>query len=78
MKVDTKLSKYGAVCCSKLHSSVGTGIKLVFIPKGCKITKIWALKLKRDGFELSPYTKLCERHFEKDPFAVNPDCWIST
>ena len=34
---------------------------------------IWVLKLKRGGFEPSQYTKLCERHFEKDQFAVNPD-----
>ena len=29
--------------------------------------------MKRDGFEPSEYSKLCERHFEKDQFAINPD-----
>jgi hypothetical protein len=41
--------------------------------KDAKLRKIWTARLKTDEFQPSQYTKLCERHFEKDQFAVNPD-----
>nr|XP_022298322.1 THAP domain-containing protein 3-like [Crassostrea virginica] len=46
---------------------------MYLFPKDPKFRKIWTLRLKRDGFEPSEYSKLCERHFEKDQFAINPD-----
>jgi hypothetical protein len=46
---------------------------MYLFPKDAKLRKIWTVRLKTDGFQPSQYTKLCERHFEKDQFAVNPD-----
>jgi hypothetical protein len=42
-----------------------------------KLKKIWTVRLKSDEFQPSQYTKLCERHFEKDRFAVNPELAVS-
>lgn len=63
------------VQCAALNCTVksGQGLSLYLFPKDAKLRKIWVLKLKRDGFEPSQYTKLCEHHFEKDQFVVNPD-----
>jgi hypothetical protein len=36
-----------------------------------KLRKIWTVRLTTDGFQPSQYTKLCERHFENNQFAVN-------
>lgn len=46
---------------------------MYLFPRDPKFRKIWTLRLKRDGFKPSQYTKLCERHFDKDQFSVNPD-----
>lgn len=51
----------------------GQGLSMYLFPRDPKFRKIWTLGLKRDGFEPSQYTKLCERHFDKDQFSVNPD-----
>jgi len=50
---------------------------MYLFPKDPKLRKIWTVRLKRDGFQPSQYTKLCERHFEKDQFVVNPDLAVS-
>ena len=42
-----------------------------------KLQKIWTVRLKSDEFQPSQYTKLCERHFEKDQFVVNPELAVS-
>ena len=42
-----------------------------------KLKKIWTVRLKSDEFQPSQYTKLCERHFEKDQFVVNPELAVS-
>ena len=39
--------------------------------KDVKLRKIWTERLKRQGFQPSAYTKLCERHFASDQFSVN-------
>jgi hypothetical protein len=51
----------------------GHGISMYFFPKDAKVRKICTVRLTTDGFQPSQYTKLCERHFEKDQFAVNPE-----
>lgn len=51
----------------------GQGISMYLFPKDPKLRKIWVVKMKREGFVPSNYSKLCERHFEKDQFSVNPD-----
>lgn len=63
------------VQCAALNCTVksGQGLSMYLFPKDPKFRKIWTLRLKRDGFEPSEYSKLCERHFEKDQFAINPD-----
>ena len=63
------------VQCAALNCTIksGHGISMYLFPKDAKLRKIWTARLKTDEFQPSQYTKLCERHFEKDQFAVNPD-----
>ena len=63
------------VQCAALNCTIksGHGISMYFFPKDAKVRKIWTVCLTTDGFQPSQYTKLCERHFEKDQFAVNPE-----
>lgn len=63
------------VQCAALNCTIksGQGLSMYLFPRDPKFRKIWTLRLKRDGFEPSQYTKLCERHFDKDQFSVNPD-----
>lgn len=67
------------VQCAALNCTVksGHGISMYLFPKDAKLRKIWTVRLKRDAFQPSQYTKLCERHFEKDQFVVNPDLAVS-
>lgn len=63
------------VQCAALNCTVKSdqGLSIYVFPSDPKFRKIWTLRMKRDGFEPSEYSKLCERHFEKDQFAINPD-----
>ena len=65
--------------CAALNCTIksGHGISTYLFPKDAKLRKIWTVRLKTDGFQPSQYTKLYERHFEKDQFAVNPDLAVS-
>jgi hypothetical protein len=47
------------VQCAAISCTVksGQGLNLYLFPKDAKLRKIWALILKRDGFEPSEYTK---------------------
>jgi len=72
-------SYHGMAQCAALNCTVksGHGISVYLFPKDATLRKIWTVRLKRDGFQPSQYTKLCERHFEKDQFVVNPDLAVS-
>jgi hypothetical protein len=67
------------VQCASLNCTIksGHGISIYLFPKDAKLRKIWTVRLKTDGFQPSQYTKLYERHFENDQFAVNPDLAVS-
>ncbi|KAL3881363.1 hypothetical protein ACJMK2_027812 [Sinanodonta woodiana] len=63
------------VQCAALKCTVksGQGLSMYLFPKEPHLRKIWTVKLKRDNFVPSDYTKLCERHFEKSQFVMNPE-----
>ncbi|KAL3882473.1 hypothetical protein ACJMK2_028810 [Sinanodonta woodiana] len=63
------------VQCAALNCTVksGQGFSVYLFPKEPHLRKIWTVKLKRDNFVPSDYTKLCERHFEKGQFVMNPE-----
>ena len=69
---------HSMVQCAALNCTIksGHGISMYLFPKDAKLRKIWTVRLKTDGFQPSQYTKLCERHFEKEQFAVNPDLGV--
>ncbi|XP_062589461.1 THAP domain-containing protein 10-like [Saccostrea cucullata] len=62
------------VQCAAFNCTVksGQGKSMFLFPKDPKLKKIWTLKLKRDGFQPTRYTKLCELHFDKGQFTVHP------
>ena len=59
---------HSMVQCAALNCTIksGHGISMYLFPKDAKLRKIWTVRLKTDGFQPSQYTKLCERHFEKN------------
>lgn len=63
------------VQCAALNCTVksGQGISMYLFPNEPKLRREWTLKMKRDGFEPSQYSKICESHFEKSQFAVDHD-----
>ncbi|XP_033753037.1 THAP domain-containing protein 2-like [Pecten maximus] len=62
------------VQCAAYNGTVksGQGLSLYIFPKDKTLRKIWTGKLRRQEFSPSQHSKLCERHFEDDQFAVNP------
>lgn len=63
------------VQCAALNCTIksGQGLSMYLFSRDPKFRKIWTLRLKTDWFEPTQYTKLCERHFDKDlHFSVNP------
>jgi len=72
-------SYHGMGQCTALNCTVksGHGISMYLFLKDAKLRKIWTVRLKRNAFQLSQYTKLCKIHFGKDQFVVYPDLAVS-
>lgn len=47
------------------------GVSMYRFPKDPKIRRIWIRNLRRDGFKVTEYSKLCARHFTPDQFTTH-------
>lgn len=63
------------VQCAAVNCTVksGQGVSMYLFPNDPHLRNAWLTQMKRDGFVPSQYTKICERHFEKDQFSIHPD-----
>lgn len=48
------------------------GVSMYRFPKDPKIRRIWIRNLRRNGFKVTEYSKLCARHFTPDQFTTHP------
>ena len=57
--------------CSN-NSSKGTKVSFFKFPRDKKIKDIWVQKVKRKGWTLSKYSRLCSDHFEDNCYIQSP------
>lgn len=48
------------------------GVSMYLFPKDPKFRRIWIRNLRRDGFKVTDYSKLCAKHFTPDQFTTHP------
>lgn len=45
---------------------------MYLFPKNPKFRRIWIRNLRRDGFKVTEYSRLCAKHFTPDQFTTHP------
>lgn len=65
---ESACNRHKMVECAALNCTIksGQGLSMCLFPRD-------PIFRKRDGFEPSQYSLLCERHFDRDQFSMNPD-----
>lgn len=48
------------------------GVSMYLFTKDPKFRRIWTRNLRREGFKVTDYSKLCAKHFTLDQFTTNP------
>lgn len=48
---------------------------MYLFPKDPKFRTIWVRNLRRDGFAVTDYSKLCAKHITPDQFKIHPAEW---
>ena len=48
------------------------GVSMYLFPKDPKFRKIWVRNLRRDGFKVTEFSKVCANHFTADQFKTHP------
>ena len=48
------------------------GVSMYLFPKDPTFRKIWVRNLRRDGFKVTEFSKVCANHFTADQFKTHP------